>query len=47
MQGEMKAVVFRGPFQAQIENVEVPKVSPDGVLVRVKAVGICRTLSET
>lgn len=47
MQGEMKAVVVRGPFQAQIENVELPKVSPDGVLVRVKAVGVCRTDSET
>jgi len=46
MRGEMKAVVVRGPFQGQIENVEVPKVTPDGVLIRVKAVGICRTDSE-
>lgn len=46
MRRDMKAVVVRGPFQAQMETVEVPKVTPDGVLIRVKAVGICRTDSE-
>lgn len=36
-----KAVVFYGVDNFKIEELEVPKVGPDDVMVRVKAVGVC------
>jgi NADPH:quinone reductase-like Zn-dependent oxidoreductase len=43
----MKAVVFRrlgGPEVLQVEDVPVPPVGPDDVLIRVRAVSVNRTL---
>lgn len=37
----MKAAVFQGPREIKIEDVPDPKVEPDGVVVKVKAAGIC------
>lgn len=37
----MKAAVFHGPKDFRIEEVEHPKLSPNGAIVRVKASGIC------
>ena len=37
----MKAVVVAGPQRFEIEDVPVPDVEPDGVLVRVRNCGIC------
>lgn len=40
---QMKALVIRGPLDMQIEQVPVPTLAPDQVLVRVAKVGICAT----
>ncbi len=37
----MKAAVLHKALDMQIEEVEVPKIGPNAVLVRVKSVGIC------
>lgn len=37
----MKAVVFRGPNDFSVEEVETPKCPKNGVLVKVEAVGLC------
>src|SRR4030043_405339 len=37
----MKAAVFYGPRDFRVENVEVPRMEPTDVLIRVKACGIC------
>lgn len=37
----MKAQVFYEPKQMKVEDVPVPKVGPEQVLVRIKACGIC------
>jgi threonine dehydrogenase-like Zn-dependent dehydrogenase len=37
----MKAAVFYGPKDFRVENVEVPRMEPTDVLIRVKACGIC------
>ena len=37
----MKAAVFYGAKDFRVENIEVPKMEPTDVLVRVKACGIC------
>jgi threonine dehydrogenase-like Zn-dependent dehydrogenase len=37
----MKAAVFYGARDFRIENVEVPKIEPTDVLIKVKACGIC------
>jgi threonine dehydrogenase-like Zn-dependent dehydrogenase len=39
----MKAVVFTKPNQMETSEVEVPKIGPEEVLLRSKAVGICRS----
>ncbi|MFR9805011.1 alcohol dehydrogenase catalytic domain-containing protein [Pseudonocardia sp. RS010] len=39
----MRAVVYRGPGQVVIEEVPEPVPSPDRVLVRVRAAGVCQT----
>ncbi|MCP4403159.1 MAG: zinc-dependent alcohol dehydrogenase family protein [bacterium] len=39
----MKAVVFEGIRNAVIQNVPIPGIGPNDVLIRVEAVGICRT----
>lgn len=39
----MKAIRIHGPEDARCEEVADPVVAPDDVLVRVRAVGICKT----
>ena len=39
----MKAVVYRGPRNLAVEEVEVPQISPQEVLVKVRAAGVCGT----
>ena len=40
----MKAAIFHGPNQAlKIEAVEIPKIGPDEILVKVAACGVCHT----
>ena len=37
----MKAAVLRGPQDIRTENVSDPTVETDGVIIRVKACGVC------
>ncbi len=37
----MKAAVFHGPNDTRVEEVERPKLLKTGVIVRVRACGIC------
>lgn len=37
----MKAAIFTGPKQIEIQEVELPALKPDQILVKVKAVGLC------
>ncbi len=37
----MKAAVFHGPRDIRIEDVPEPEVVPDGIVVKVRACGIC------
>jgi len=37
----MKAAVHYGPGNIRVENVSDPKVEPNGILIQVKACGIC------
>jgi D-arabinitol dehydrogenase (NADP+) len=39
----MEAVVFEGIRNAEIQQVPIPGIGPNDVLIRVEAVGICRT----
>jgi threonine dehydrogenase-like Zn-dependent dehydrogenase len=39
----MKAIRYHGPKDMRYEDVEMPAVGPDDVLVRVKAAGLCGT----
>ena len=39
----MKAVVFHGPHNVSLDDVEVPSPKKDQVLVKVKACGVCGT----
>ena len=40
----MKAAVFHGPeLGMTIENIPVPGVGPDQILVKVAACGVCHT----
>lgn len=36
-----KAVVFYGVNDVRVEEIDVPKMEPDDVLVKIKAVGVC------
>lgn len=37
----MQAAIFTGPKQIEIQQVELPPLKPDQVLVKVRAVGLC------
>jgi L-iditol 2-dehydrogenase len=37
----VKAAVFRGPGRLAVEEVSDPELSPDGVIIKVEACGIC------
>lgn len=39
----MKAIRVHGPRDIRLEEVEMPKVGPDDVLIRVRAAGLCGT----
>lgn len=39
----MKAIRYHGPRDMRYENVEMPEVGPDDVLIRVRAAGLCAT----
>lgn len=39
----MKALVYHGPNQSAVEDLPVPSIGPDDVLVRSHAVGICHS----
>ncbi len=39
----MRAAVYRGPNRLVLETVPVPEISPDEMLVRVRACGLCAT----
>jgi len=41
MQGRMKAQVFYEPQKMQMEEVDIPTIADNEVLIRVKACGIC------
>ena len=41
MKGKMRAAVLHKPLDMRIEEVEVPKIGPHEVLVRMKRVGVC------
>lgn len=38
-----KAVVIRGPGQASLEEIQIPKINPGEVLIRVAYEGVCAT----
>jgi len=39
--GKMKAAVFYGPRNIRVEDLDVPKLQPDWVLLKVRASGVC------
>jgi L-iditol 2-dehydrogenase len=41
MATKRKAVVFYGVDNFKIEELDIPKIGPDDVLVRIKSVGVC------
>lgn len=41
MTGKMKAWVFYEPLKMEWEEVDIPQLAPDEVLVKIKACGIC------
>jgi threonine dehydrogenase-like Zn-dependent dehydrogenase len=41
MKGKMKAMVFYEPLKMKYEEIDIPQLGPDEVLVKIKACGIC------
>ena len=41
MKGKMKAMVFYEPLNMKFEEIDIPQIGPDEVLLKVKACGIC------
>ena len=41
MRGKMKAWIFYEPLKMEYEEVDIPQLAPDEVLVKIKACGIC------
>ena len=41
MKGKMKAWIFYEPLKMEWEEVDIPQLAPDEVLVKIKACGIC------
>ncbi|MFW9800540.1 MAG: zinc-binding dehydrogenase [Candidatus Thorarchaeota archaeon] len=39
--GKMKAAILYGPRDIRVEEIDIPKLEPGWVLVKVRAVGIC------
>jgi L-iditol 2-dehydrogenase len=42
-QNKMRAALLYGPSDVRIEDVDIPSISDDQALVRVKAIGICQS----
>jgi len=42
-QNKMRAALLHGPNDVRIEDVDVPSISDDQALVRVRAIGICQS----
>ena len=40
----MKAAVYYGPGDIRLKDIEVPHANPEGVVVKVKACGVCDIL---
>ncbi|MEM0488168.1 MAG: alcohol dehydrogenase catalytic domain-containing protein [candidate division WOR-3 bacterium] len=40
----MRAAVYYGPGDIRVEEVDKPRVTPDGVLLRVRACGVCNVM---
>ncbi|MEM2003616.1 MAG: alcohol dehydrogenase catalytic domain-containing protein [Nitrososphaerota archaeon] len=43
MRNKMKAALLYGPGDVRVEEVDVPHINDDQVLIRVRAVGICQS----
>jgi len=41
MKGKMKAMVFYEPEKMKLEEIDIPEIGPDEVLIKIKACGIC------
>jgi len=41
MKGKMRAMVFYEPLKMKYEEIDIPEIGPDEVLLKVKACGIC------
>ncbi len=41
MQGKMKAWVFYEPEKMKLEEIDIPQIGPDEILIKIKACGIC------
>lgn len=41
MNGTMNAVVMHAPMDMRVEQVEIPRIEPEGMLVKVEACGLC------
>ena len=41
MEGTMKAAVMHGPNDIRVEDIARPKCEPGGIIIEVKAVGLC------
>jgi L-iditol 2-dehydrogenase len=39
----MKALIFRSPFNISVEEVKTPEITPDELLIKVGACGVCGT----
>jgi D-arabinose 1-dehydrogenase-like Zn-dependent alcohol dehydrogenase len=41
---KMKAAIYYGPGDIQLKDIEFPHASPEGVILKVRACGICDIL---
>jgi threonine dehydrogenase-like Zn-dependent dehydrogenase len=41
---KMKAAIYYGPGDIRVEEIEYPKTGPEGVVLRVRACGVCNIL---
>lgn len=39
----MKALIYKGPHNVEMEDIEIPKIGPDEVLIKTKYASICGT----
>uniref|UniRef100_A0A7C2K523 Enoyl reductase (ER) domain-containing protein n=1 Tax=candidate division WOR-3 bacterium TaxID=2052148 RepID=A0A7C2K523_UNCW3 len=41
---KMKAAVYYGPGDIRVEEIDRPKVTPEGVILRIRACGVCNVM---